>query len=66
MNEFFGTLLPLIFVGYIISIGFGVVVAQKRGATAVNRFWVRTLRRATSGLLRFISWAFSELAKLTR
>lgn len=66
MKEFFGALLPLVFAGYVISVGFGIIVAQGRGAAAVNRFWMRTLRAGTSGLFRFASWGLGEIARLIR
>ena len=61
--EFFATLFPFLVFGYIVSAGFGMVVAQRRGFEAVNRFWLRTIRGAIRGLLRlsarFLRWLAS-------
>jgi hypothetical protein len=62
--KFFASFLPLILVAYIISIGFGMIVAQGRGVAAVNRFWVRSIRSVARGIFRLISRIFGWIASL--
>lgn len=61
--EFFAAFLPFGLAAYIITIGFGMIVGQGRGAQAVNRFWVRSIRSIFRGIFRliarFINWVAS-------
>lgn len=58
--DFFAQFLPFAVLAYLISVGFGMIVAQGRGVQAVNRFWVRSIRAVFRFILqqlaRFINW----------
>ena len=44
-------------VAYVMSIGFGMIVAQSRGAKAAHRFWVKLL----FGMVSFVLRTFGDL-----
>lgn len=48
---------------YVMSIGFGMIVAQARGAKAAHRFWVKLLFGMVSFVLRMFGDLFYWLAK---
>jgi hypothetical protein len=62
--DFFASFLPIIIVAYIVSVGFGMVVAQNRGVNAVNRFWMRSIRSIARGAFRLLSRFFNWIASL--
>jgi len=66
MNGFFATFLPLILVAYLVSAGFGMLVAQNRGFQAVNRFWLRSFKVVIRFALRRIGRFFTWLASLVK
>ena len=59
--------LQLVIAAYVISMGFGMVVGQKRGALAVHRFWMKAVVGISRWLLRTVGdlchWAGSKPKK---
>ena len=62
--NFVSQFLQLAMVVYVISIGFGMIVAQGRGVGAVNRFWMRSIRSIIRGAFRLIARFFNWVASL--
>ncbi len=52
-----------ILAGYLLTLGFGLIMGHKKGAQAVNRFWMKLGRGIIRKTLKMISNFFRWAAK---
>jgi hypothetical protein len=65
MNEILD-LASVMLAAYIITLGFGLVVAKQKGASAVHKYWMKTIGGLCSFILRTIGDLFYWIAKSIR
>jgi hypothetical protein len=56
-------LAAVVIIAYVITIGFGLIVGQQKGASTVHKYWMKTIGGIFSFVFRTIGDLFYWIAK---